>query len=61
MTPTRLRSARILKIGGVALSTFGTVGGVFGVIERDLFEALLGFADIILGGIFYAHTRAAEG
>ena len=55
--PTRLRSARTLKIGGLALSTFGTVGGIIGVIERDLFEAMLGFADIILGGIFYAHTR----
>lgn len=61
MTPTKLRSARILKIGGVALSTFGTVGGVIGVIERDVFEALLGFADILLGGIFYAHTKGASG
>jgi hypothetical protein len=56
--PTRLRPARALKIGGIALSTFGTVGGVIGVLERDLFEALLGFADIILGGIFYLHTKA---
>ena len=60
MTPTKLRSARTLKIGGVALSTFGTVGGVVGVIERDVFEALLGFADIILGGIFYVHTRTPQ-
>jgi hypothetical protein len=45
----------------VALSTFGTVGGVTGVIKRDVFDALLGFADIILGGIFYVHTRAASG
>jgi hypothetical protein len=58
--PTKLRSARTLRIGGVALSTFGTVGGVIGVIERDVFEALLGFADIILGGIFYVHTKAAS-
>ncbi|HEY1330661.1 MAG TPA: hypothetical protein VGH10_04205 [Actinomycetota bacterium] len=58
MKPTRLRPARALKIGGIALSTFGTVGGVIGVLERDLFEALLGFADIILGGIFYLHTKA---
>jgi hypothetical protein len=57
--PTKLRSAPILKIGGVALSTFGTIGGIVGVIERDVFEALLGFADIILGGIFYVHTKAA--
>jgi hypothetical protein len=61
VTPTRLRSAHILKIGGVALSTFGTVGGIVGVIERDLFEVLLGFADIILGGIFYLHTKTAPG
>jgi len=58
--PTKLRRARTLKIGGVALSTFGTVGGVIGVIERDAFEALLGFADILLGGIFYVHTKAAS-
>jgi hypothetical protein len=58
VTPTKLRSARALKIGGIGLSTFGTIGGVIGVIERDLFEALLGFADIILGGIFYAHTKS---
>ncbi len=61
MTPTKLRSARsarALKIGGIGLSTFGTIGGVVGVMERDVFEALLGFADIILGGIFYLHTKA---
>jgi hypothetical protein len=60
VTPTKLRSGRVLKIGGVALSTFGTVGGIVGAIERDLFEALLGFADVILGGVFYVHTKAAE-
>lgn len=26
-------------------------------MERDVFEALLGFADIILGGIFYLHVK----
>jgi hypothetical protein len=57
MTPTKLRSERALKVGGVALSAFGTVGGIVGLLERDVFEALLGFADIILGGIFFAHTR----
>jgi hypothetical protein len=57
MTPTRLRSERALKVGGVALSAFGTVGGIVGLLERDFFEALLGFADVILGGIFYTHTR----
>lgn len=68
MTPTKLRparapttgSARALRIGGIALSTFGTIGGIVGIIERDLFEALLGFADIVLGGIFYAHTKVAR-
>ena len=60
MTPTKLRSALALKIGGIALSTFGTIGGIVGIIERDLFEALLGFADIILGGIFYVHTKAGR-
>lgn len=58
MPLTKVRSARALKVGGVALSAFGTIGGVVGVLERDVFEALLGFADIILGGIFYAHTKA---
>lgn len=58
MTPTKVRSARALKIGGIALSTFGTIGGIIGVLEGDVFEALLGFADIFLGGIFYLHTKA---
>ena len=57
---TRLRSARALKIGGIGLSTFGTIGGIIGVIERDVFESLLGFADILLGGIFYVHTKASQ-
>ena len=68
MTPTKLRPARTpktgraraLRIGGIALSTFGTIGGIVGVIERDLFEAMLGFADIFLGGIFYLHTKTAS-
>jgi hypothetical protein len=68
VTPTQLRpaptpragSARALRIGSIALSTFGTIGGIVGVLERDLFEALLGFADILLGGIVYLHTKAAR-
>jgi hypothetical protein len=59
VTPTSL-PARALKIGGVLLSMFGTIGGVIGAIERDVFEALLGFADIFFGGIFYLHTKAAR-
>jgi hypothetical protein len=67
VTPTELRPARApktagtraLRIGGIALSTFGTIGGIVGLIERDLFEAVLGFADIFLGGIFYLHTKTA--
>jgi len=57
---TRLGTHRALKIGGISLSAFGTVGGVWGLLERDLFEAALGFADLILGGIFYLHGKATR-
>jgi len=56
--PTKLRSERALKIGGIALSSFGVFGGVIGLADGDILKVLLGFADLILGAIFYLHTRA---
>ena len=58
MTPTRIRSERALKIGGISLSTFGVIGGVVGFADGDVLKVLLGFADLILGAIFYVHTKA---
>ena len=56
--PTKLRSERALKIGGIALSSFGVFGGLIGLADGDILKVLLGFADLILGGIFYIHTKA---
>jgi hypothetical protein len=56
--PTKLRSERALKVGGIALS-FGVFGGLLGVADGDILKVLLGFPDLILGAIFYAHEGVA--
>jgi hypothetical protein len=58
--PTKRRSERALKIGGIALSAFGVLGGLIGLADGDIQKVPLGFADLILGAIFYVHTRAAR-
>jgi hypothetical protein len=58
--PTKLRSERALKIGGIALSSFGVLGGLIGLADGDILKVLLGFADLILGAIFYAHTKTSR-
>jgi hypothetical protein len=60
LTPTKLRSERALKIGGITLSGFGVVGGIIGALDEDILKVLLGFADLILGAIFYLHTKATR-
>ena len=42
------------------LSSFGVLGGLIGLADGDMLKVLLGFADLILGAIFYAHTKASR-